>query len=209
MRRLMLIVAVVAAVGIGPAVPPMAAADSLVGQLVESACYAKQPDKAKSAAHTKCAMACAQKGHRLALVTADGEVYRVVGALTGDNNARLVPLMNRMVVMTGTVGDLNVATVDADLTAPLTIDGVASDGLASDSLASDPVAGDSLVIGDPLVGSDSLIRQIEKRRPSGTEEGIVAKQTIRRGDFREGDVKAGVERVIDAFSVELAPIKLP
>jgi hypothetical protein len=101
MRRSVLILAVMAAVVLG--VPAMAAADSLVGVLVDGACFAAQPLKSMGAAHAACAIACAQRGHRLALVTLTG-VYRVTGVLTQANNAQLTPLINGLVVLTGTVG---------------------------------------------------------------------------------------------------------
>jgi hypothetical protein len=102
MRRSVLILAVMAAVVLGA--PAIAAADTLVGVLVDSSCFATGGLKSMLPAHAACAIACAQKGHRLALVTATG-VYRVTGALTQGNNAQLIPLvMNGLVVLTGTAG---------------------------------------------------------------------------------------------------------
>jgi hypothetical protein len=100
-----MLILVMVAVVLG--VPAMASADILVGVLVDSACNAKLGAAESIAAdHTKCAIACAQKGHRLALITPTG-IVMVTGALTLNNNAQLIPLMNRPVVMTGTVGTLD------------------------------------------------------------------------------------------------------
>jgi hypothetical protein len=110
MRRFVLIPLVMTAIVFGAAadnltaLPQIAAAASFTGMLVESACYATLGiEEATEADHTKCAIACAQKGQRLALVTATGDVYMVIGALTQNNNAKLIPLLNRTVVLTGTV----------------------------------------------------------------------------------------------------------
>ena len=59
--------------------------------------------------HLKCAIACAQKGGRLAVVTANGDDMRVDRrALTQDNNAKLIPFVNQSVVLTGTLGVIQV-----------------------------------------------------------------------------------------------------
>ena len=102
MRRTVLILAVMAAVVSGAAVP--AAADTLTGVLVDAACYAANGSRAAGSDHMKCAMACAQKGGRLAVVTPTGIVYMVIGAYTQNNNAKLIQLVNQSVVFTGTLG---------------------------------------------------------------------------------------------------------
>ena len=122
MRRFVLIPAVIAAVVLGAAVPAMAA--DLVGTLVDGACYATKGVKvALAPEHAKCAIACAQKGHRLAIVTTTGEVYVVTGILTDGNNAKLIPLLNRQIVLTGTLGSRVLES-----TAPLATLTVKSDG---------------------------------------------------------------------------------
>jgi hypothetical protein len=157
-----------AAVVLGAAVP--AAADTLTGVLVDHACYAMIGAKAAGSDHAKCAMTCAQKGHRLALVTPTGVVYMVIGVYTQNNNAKLIRLMNQQVVLIGTVGarvlDSAVAVVAAK-----------SDG----------------------------------RRPTGSQDGVLAAKQVRKGDFREGDVAEVAETTIEAIDVQLAfpppPIK--
>jgi hypothetical protein len=181
MRRSVLIPAVMAAVVLGAAGSPMAAADSLVGELVDSACYATRGMKAKGANHAQCALACAQKGHRLALVTVTGDVYMVTGALTEDNNAKLIPLMSRTVVVTGSVGEVRV-----------------QDGIVQDSSVSGINVLESTLLESDAKGDGSG----DGRRPTASKGGVVTK-TVRKGDFREGDVKEGVVKIIEAISVEL------
>jgi hypothetical protein len=76
----------------------------LTGMMVDSACYIRGGRATTTADHAKCAIACAQKGGRLALVTDKGDVYMVIGALTQDNNSRLVSLINKSIVLAGIVG---------------------------------------------------------------------------------------------------------
>jgi len=104
MRRSTLIQVVMAAIVLCVAVPRMAAADDITGVLVDSACYASYGAKATSADHLKCAITCAQRGQRLAVVTAKGQVYMVTGVFTQGNSAKLIPLLNLPVVFTGTLG---------------------------------------------------------------------------------------------------------
>jgi hypothetical protein len=75
----------------------------LTGLLIDSACYLSRGARA-TADHTACAIACAQKGGRLALLTPFGGVYMVIGVLTQNNNANLIPFVNKTVVLTGTAG---------------------------------------------------------------------------------------------------------
>lgn len=99
-------VTMVAALVLGFSVSPFAA--EITGVLVDKACYTK--DKANITNDHKgmgeaCAQACAKKGGTVALVTEKGEVYDVMlmGALAGENNAKLVPHMAHTVTLTGDV----------------------------------------------------------------------------------------------------------
>jgi hypothetical protein len=83
-------------------------AAEITGVLVDKACY--EHDKANTTNGHKgmgeaCAQACAKKGGTVALVTEKGEVYDVMtmGALAGENNAKLVPHMSHTVTLTGDV----------------------------------------------------------------------------------------------------------
>ena len=140
--------------------------DVVVGQLVDSECNMVMATTAMVLApeHLKCAIACAQKGGRLAVVTAKGEVYRVIGTLTQDNNAKLIQFVNQNVTVTGTIGTITAALQPAT--------GVV-----------DPV------IQPPPPGPVKP----DTRRPTGSEGGVVTKSTYRKGDFREGDVRASTE----------------
>jgi hypothetical protein len=82
---------------------------TLGGQLVEAACYRQGGAAATAPEHLKCATMCAQKGARLALVTPTGDMFVVTGILTQDNNAKLIPLIQRTVVLTGTVSKIEVS----------------------------------------------------------------------------------------------------
>jgi hypothetical protein len=75
----------------------------VTGLLIDGACYLSRGAKA-TADHTACAIACAQKGGRLALLTPGGALYRVTGVVTENNNAGLISFINKVVVLTGTLG---------------------------------------------------------------------------------------------------------
>lgn len=96
--------AVVLALG----VPAFAATETVKGQIVDQTCYTK--DKANTGKDhkmpqdvTDCAIACAKKGAPLALLTTDGKLYQITGALAADNNAKLVPHVSHTVEITGDV----------------------------------------------------------------------------------------------------------
>ncbi len=91
-----------------------AAAESVTGELVTVMCVAKNGDKGQGPAHVDCAIDCAKKGYPLAILTSDGSLYRVTGALTTDNNAKLQPLLAATVTATGEVAvDGSERTIDA------------------------------------------------------------------------------------------------
>ena len=115
MQRSLLMRAVLAATVLSAAAPATAAADTIIGQLVDNGCNMTMGKTAAVLApdHLKCAIACAQKGGRLAVVTAKGDVYAVTGALTQSDNAKLVPFVNQTVVVTGTLGVIQAATAPA------------------------------------------------------------------------------------------------
>ena len=47
-----------------------------------------------------CAVGCAKKGAPMALLTADGKVYQITGALAADMNAKIVPHVAHTVEVT-------------------------------------------------------------------------------------------------------------
>ena len=95
-----------------------AAADTVQGELVTIMCVAKNGDKGQGPAHVDCAIDCAKKGYPLAILTADGTIYKITGALTADNNAKLQPLLAEKVIATGHVSgdqpDQTDKIIDAD-----------------------------------------------------------------------------------------------
>jgi hypothetical protein len=94
-------------------VSAFAKSDTVKGQLVDQACYLKDPVNNKGVDHkmpkdTKdCAIACAKAGQPMALLTSDGKVVTIKGGLAANKNAKLVPFVGQMVEITGDVTDTN------------------------------------------------------------------------------------------------------
>jgi hypothetical protein len=85
-----------------------AQSQTITGRLIDLACYWQ--DKAnKGKAHTEgrmnCAAACAREGFQVGVLTENGDVYRIIGGLTADKNAKLWPHMSQTVTITGDVGE--------------------------------------------------------------------------------------------------------
>ena len=98
---------VVALALMGGAVPS-ARVETIKGQLVDKACYERNP-KNTGERHVRkpideCASTCAKFGLPVAVLTADGKVYQVVGELAKNKNAKLVPFITQKVEVTGDVG---------------------------------------------------------------------------------------------------------
>lgn len=86
------------------AAPAFAKTETIKGRLVDLFCYNK--DKANTAnAHkgedATCAEDCAKEGQPVGLLTDDGRVYQVTGALAAKKNAQLVPHMSHIMELTG------------------------------------------------------------------------------------------------------------
>jgi len=114
-RRIVAAIGVVVSAQMGNVCMRAAAADSVQGELVTIMCVAKNGAKGQGAAHVDCATDCAKKGYPLAILTADGTMYKVTGRLTADDNAKLQPLLATTVVATGRVsGDQSDRTIDAE-----------------------------------------------------------------------------------------------
>jgi hypothetical protein len=125
MRRLFSIPVVVMAIVFGSAAGNLTALPQIqlagfTGVLVDSACYAAVGKAATGSDHANCAIACAQKGNRLALVTAKGAVYMLIGTFAQANNAKLIAMLNQTVTLTGTV---STRVPDSPLPAPVLNDG--------------------------------------------------------------------------------------
>jgi len=86
---------------------------TLIGVLVDVSCYVGRGKTAMGPGnHEKCAIVCAQRGNRLALVTSTGDVYMLVGGLTQNDNAGLLQFVNQTVVMTGTASTVAIIIPD-------------------------------------------------------------------------------------------------
>jgi len=89
--------------------PALAKTVTVKGQVVDEGCSLKEMaghkagDHKMPAAMDECALECAKRGEPLALLTADGKVYRITGGLASNNNAKLIPHMNHPVEITGDV----------------------------------------------------------------------------------------------------------
>ena len=94
---------------IGGCSPALAKTETVTGQVIDLVCYAQ--DKENTGSHHKgrglvCAEACAGgEGQPVGLLTSDGKVYQVTGALAAGRNARLVPHMSHTVTVTGDVSE--------------------------------------------------------------------------------------------------------
>ena len=100
--------AVIVSFGFATSTPP-AKSVALTGRLVDAVCY--KLDKANqgvshklpSGAESNCARECVRTGLPAALLTADGTLYLVSGALSTNYNATLLPYMGYAVTLTGEV----------------------------------------------------------------------------------------------------------
>ena len=87
---------------VAAATPLGAAPVTVKGEVVDVACYTKNHAN-KGEAHKGCTEDCAKKGKPLALVTADGSVYKIVGDYAANDNAKLIPMLSVPVEATGEV----------------------------------------------------------------------------------------------------------
>ena len=82
--------------------PAFAKTETVKGEIVDQTCYMKDK-KNVGASHKECAETCAKKGAPMAVLTAEGKLYQITGALAADNNAKLVPHVTHTVEVTGDV----------------------------------------------------------------------------------------------------------
>ena len=118
MRRILPMVMALAIVG---TVPVLGAEMTVTGELVDHACFVRSgPEGGAGESHEACAVACAQTGQPVALVTENGDVYLLAGQVTVDTNADLVPHMSHTVEVTGEVTDSDgVKTITTDAVKPI------------------------------------------------------------------------------------------
>jgi hypothetical protein len=109
--RKMLAALSVAGFVVALAAPAFAAEETVTGKVVDMACYNADHsntgvDHKMPKGDTKdCAIGCAKGGQPLALLTSDGKVYEISGALAADKNAKLIPHISHTVSITGNVMD--------------------------------------------------------------------------------------------------------
>jgi hypothetical protein len=70
-----LVLLALAAGGLLGTAAPVAAAESLSGEVVDLACYLPHPESGRGASHRKCAETCIKKGLPVGLLTEDKQVY--------------------------------------------------------------------------------------------------------------------------------------
>jgi len=127
---------------------------TVTGIVVDSACYLARGKSAMGAGgHEKCAIVCAQKGQRLAIVTDKGDVYNIVGAMAQANNAKLLQFVNKTVVVVGQVNQ--VAVIVPDLVAKTVTDNRRPTG-TEDGVTNIVKKGDSRE-GDNYAGNETVI----------------------------------------------------
>jgi hypothetical protein len=99
MRHLTIAVLALGLLG-APASPPGSSPGQEVtisGELVGWVCFNRDGASGRGPDHAECAKSCAERGQPVALVTEEGDLYLLSGALTNHNNAALVPHMGHQV----------------------------------------------------------------------------------------------------------------
>ena len=103
MRRVIAGIAAAAFVVVASA-PVFAKTETVKGQLIDQECYLMEK---KVEADATCAVSCAKAGKPVAVLTSDGKVYQVTGALAANKNEKLAAHMLHTVEITGDVTDKN------------------------------------------------------------------------------------------------------
>lgn len=92
----------IASVGAQLAVIDKGKPTTVRGEIVEISCYQKKGvADGTGAEHVACAKDCAKQGKSLGLLSEGDGLFRLVGSMTNDNNARLVPFLGQIVDVTG------------------------------------------------------------------------------------------------------------
>jgi hypothetical protein len=74
---------------------------TMTGTVVDTGCYISHDSKGES--HAKCAEACAKNGVPLAIVDEHGTVFMPIAVEHKDQNAKLMPFIEKRVKVTGTI----------------------------------------------------------------------------------------------------------
>ena len=88
------------------AVPVSAKMETVTGQVIDLYCYSrnKQDTGMDHRDGRECAWACIKwEGQPVGLLTADGKVYQLTGAIVAGNNAKVAPHLTHTVTVTGDV----------------------------------------------------------------------------------------------------------
>jgi hypothetical protein len=89
------------------------------GELITVMCFVGNGEKGRGGDHAACALKCANEGYPLAIITDDGQMYKITGKLTADKNAALRELLAKKVVAEGVVGEEGAGkTLDATSVKP-------------------------------------------------------------------------------------------
>jgi hypothetical protein len=81
----------------------LAKTETVTGKVVDEGCSLSADHKMPAEEMASCAVMCAKNGEPLALLTADGKVYRITGGLAANKNAKLIEHVNKTVEITGDV----------------------------------------------------------------------------------------------------------
>ena len=74
---------------------------SMTGTVVDTGCYVSHDSKGEG--HVKCAEACAKNGVPLAIVDEHGTLFMPIAVEHKDQNAKLMPFIEKRVKVTGTI----------------------------------------------------------------------------------------------------------
>lgn len=89
------------------AAPALAKMETVTGKVVDLYCYSPETKANGGMDHRQgreCAYACAKwEGQPIGLVTADGKLYQLAGALVANSNAKIAPHVTHTVTITGDV----------------------------------------------------------------------------------------------------------
>jgi len=80
---------------------PKGKAITVNGTVVDTGCYVSHDSKGE--AHAKCAAACAKNGVPLAILDEHGTLFMPIAVEHKDQNAKLVPFIEKKVKVTGTL----------------------------------------------------------------------------------------------------------
>jgi hypothetical protein len=103
--------AVIAGLGIAAsAAPAFAKPATVTGKVIDLYCYSRD-NKDTGMDHRdgrECALACIRwEGQPVGLLTADGKVYQLTGAIVAGNNVKVAPHLTHTVTITGDVTEKN------------------------------------------------------------------------------------------------------